>query len=371
VRRAWIDHNLLPYYAAWIPMTALVGWWLSGGGRGAGFGVTAGLLFGLPLAAVGAGLRFMCRALPLRRHRILNTLTAVVGASAAFAGLWTALFALVMGLARPLPADRVAGLATSLFLVGTVALIFSLLYHYLVEAAEQVGRARRAEDEARVQAGEARLRALSAQVNPHFLYNGLNSVAALIGAEPAAAREMVTRLAMFFRGTTAAGRLESIPLSEELELVRGYLAIEQVRFGARLVVMERVDEALLSTRWPPLFLQPLVENAVKYGVSGSMEPVTLELEGALEDDYALLRLRNGFDRDGLPAPGTGTGLSATGERLERFFGPRAVLTVEAAVGTPGAVTAGAVTAGAVTPGAVTAGVGTFTVTLRVPREALR
>ena len=361
MRGAQLDRNLLPYYLAWVPMTALVAWWLSGGGRGAGFGVTAGLFFGAPLAAIGAGLRFMCRALPLRRHRILNTLTAVLVAAATSAGLWTALFALVMRLTRPLPAALTDGLAPSLFLAGMVALVFSLLYHYLVEAAEQVVRARRAEDEARVQAGEARLRALSAQVNPHFLYNGLNSVAALIGAEPAAAREMVTRLAEFFRATTAAGRRESVPLADELALVRAYLAIEQVRFGERLRVAGRVDEALFETRWPPLLLQPLVENAVKYGVSGSITPVTLELEGGLEDDYVVLRLRNGFDHEGRPAPGTGTGLAATRERLERFFGPRAVMTVEA----------GAVTAAAVTAGAVTAGEGTFVVTLRVPREDLR
>ena len=346
MRRAPFDRNLLPYYLAWIPMTALVAWWLSGGGRDAAFGVTAGLFFGTPLAAVGAGLRFMCRALPLRRHRILNTLTAVLVAAVTAAGIWTALFALVVGLARPLPAPLTDGLAPSLFLTGVVALVFSLLYHYLVEAAEQVVRARRAEDEARVQAGEARLRALSAQVNPHFLYNGLNSVAALIGAEPAAAREMVTRLAEFFRATTAAGRQESILLRDELALVRGYLAIEQVRFGERLHVAESVEEALYDTRWPPLLLQPLVENAVKYGVSGSTDPVTLELTGGLEDDYAVLRLRNGFDPEGRPAPGTGTGLAATRERLERFFGARAVMTVET--------------------GAVT-----FTVTLRVPREDLR
>lgn len=370
MRRAWLDRNLLPYYLAWIPTTALVAWWLSGGGRGAEFGVTAGLLFGLPLAAVGAGLRFMCRALPLRRHRIQNTLIAVLVAATTAAGLWTALFALVVGLARPLPAGRTDGLAFPLFSVGLAALVFALLYHYLVEAAEQVGRARRAEDEARVQAGEARLRALSAQVNPHFLYNGLNSVSALIGAQPAAAREMVARLAEFFRATTAAGRRESIPLSDELALVRGYLAIEQVRFGERLRVTERVDEELLATLWPPLLLQPLVENAVKYGVSGSIAPVTLELNGTLEADYAVLRLRNGFDPEGRPAPGTGTGLLATRERLERFFGARAVMTVEAAAVEAGAVEAATVEACAVEATAVEAGAGTFTVTMRVPREAL-
>ncbi len=371
MRRALLDRTLLPYYLAWIPMTALVAVELSGAGRGAGFGVTVGLLFGLPLAAIGAGLRFMCRALPLRRHRLLNTLAAMLAASSLVAGLWTALFALTLRAARPWPAGPTGGLAGTLFLVALAAMVFSLLYHYLVEAAEQVARARRAEDEARVQAGEARLRALAAQVNPHFLYNGLNSVAALIGAEPAAAREMVTRLAEFFRGTTAAGRKEAVPLSDELALVRGYLAIEQVRFGDRLRVVERVDEALLATSWPPLLLQPLVENAVKYGVSGSAEPVTLELVAALEVNYAVLRLRNGFDPEGRPSPGTGTGLVATRERLERFFGPRATLTVEAAAVTAGVGTPAAETAGVGTPGAGTAGAGTFTVTLRVPREDLR
>jgi LytS/YehU family sensor histidine kinase len=143
---------------------------------------------------------------------------------------------------------------------------------------------------------------------------------------------MVVRLATFFRATIAAGRQESIPLAEELALLRNYLEIEKVRFDERLVVEEQVDPALLPVAWPPLLLQPLAENAVKYGVSSSAGPVRIVLTGALEPEYAVLSIHNNFDPAGLPPPGTGTGLAATRERFERFFGEGATMTVDAAAG---------------------------------------
>ncbi len=346
MERTWLNRNLIPYYLGWIPMAVMVTMLLLKRGNGPAFSIIVSLLFCLPMAAVGAGARFMCRALPLKRQRMTIVLSSVLVSGVVFSGLWTGLFMLVLRVTRLRTQAQINAGALELFLLGVAAFIFTLLYHYLVEAAEQVRRAQHSEDEARVQLELAQLRALRAQVNPHFLFNSLNSVAALIGSEPAAAREMVVRLATFFRATIAAGRQESIPLAEELALLRNYLGIEKVRFDQRLVVEEQVDPALLDLPWPPLLLQPLAENAVKYGVSSSAEPVRITLTGTLEPEYAVLCFHNGFDRDGLPAPGTGTGLSATRERFERFFGERASMTVEAADGA-------------------------FRVTLRIQRERLK
>ncbi|MBU1242143.1 histidine kinase [Myxococcota bacterium] len=346
MERTWLSRNLVPYYLAWIPMAVMVTMLLLNRGNGPAFSIIVSLLFCLPMAAVGAGARFMCRALPLKRQRMAIVLSSVLVSGLVFSGIWAGVFMLVLRLSRMRSPAQIDALALALFLLGVAAFIFTLLYHYLVEAAEQVRRAQHSEDEARVQLGMAQLRALRAQVNPHFLFNSLNSVAALIGSDPAAAREMVVRLATFFRATIAAGRQESIPLVDELALLRNYLEIEKVRFDQRLVVEEEIDPALLNLQWPPLLLQPLAENAVKYGVSSSAEPVRITLTGMLEPEYAVLSFHNGFDRAGLPAPGTGTGLAATRERFERFFGEGAAMTVEAADGE-------------------------FRVTLRVHRERLK
>ena len=332
MNRTWIDRNLVPYYLAWLPMTAMVTMLLLNRGNGLLFSVVVAVMFSVPMALIGAGARYMCRALPIRRQRLAIVLSAILAAGVIFSGSWTAAFVLVVRAAGLRSAEQTGASATLLFLLGISGFIFTLLYHYLVQAVEQVRAAQRSADEARVAAGEAQLRALRAQVNPHFLFNSLNSVAAQIGAEPAAAREMVVRLATFFRATIAAGRQESIPLADELALLRNYLEIEKVRFDERLVVDEQVDPVLLTLPWPPLLLQPLAENAVKYGVSSSAAPVRVTLTGTLEKEYAVLSFHNNFDAAGRPPGGTGTGLAATRERFERFFGARAVMSVEVTTG---------------------------------------
>lgn len=166
----------------------------------------------------------------------------------------------------------------------------------------------------------AQMRALRYQLNPHFMFNTLNSIASLVSSgKPAAAEQMVENLADFLRAGLALDPAEDLTLERELELQSLYLAIEAVRFADRLQVEMDLPPALRDVRVPSLILQPLVENAVRHGVSRSDRPITVAISACEEEGRLVLTVRNGVD--GTPAkPGTGIGLINAVRRLELRYG---------------------------------------------------
>jgi two-component system, LytTR family, sensor kinase len=183
----------------------------------------------------------------------------------------------------------------------------------------------------------ARLDALRAQVNPHFLFNALNSLRALIEENPARARDAVTRLASILRYSLSTDSDATVPFGIELDFVMDYLELELLRFEDRLTVTKRIQPETLERPIPPMLLQTLVENAVKYGVSQNPGSVELSIHAAIDpiDD----RLRIWVENTGHLAPensrSTGTGLRNARERLQRLFGGSAELQI--AEDTPGRV----------------------------------
>jgi len=180
------------------------------------------------------------------------------------------------------------------------------------------------------EAQEAQLRALRYQINPHFLFNTLNSLSSLILAHKTdVAERMLMNLSTFFRATLSADPTADVPLEEEIKLQRLYLDIEQIRFPKRLHVEVDVPEPLLAAQVPILILQPIVENAVKYGVAKSKKPVTVRI--AAYEDAGRLHIKVKDDGEAPPpAPadeegdaGTGVGLRNVAERLAARFGARA------------------------------------------------
>jgi len=183
----------------------------------------------------------------------------------------------------------------------------------------------RRELEMKLAAQDAELRMLRTQIDPHFLFNSLNSISALTSIDPAAARGMTLQLSDFFRRSLGMDAQRKVALTEELALVRAFLAIETVRFGARLRFEEAVAPDAGSCLLPPMLLQPLVENAVKHGIGNRIEGGTVRI--AAERDGALLRIRVENDADGehvpLPAVGCGIGLANVRQRLAATYAHRA------------------------------------------------
>jgi hypothetical protein len=179
-------------------------------------------------------------------------------------------------------------------------------------------------------AKEAELRALKSQVNPHFIFNSLNSLRALIEEDPARARGAVTRLAGLLRYALQSGQHETVPLEDELRIVNDYLALEQVRFEERLRVRLEAAPDTLSLPVPPLILQTLVENAVKYGIAPRPEGGEIMIRTRREGDTLLLEVSNpGSLAPTVPGDdgSTGLGIRNAAERLRLLFGDGASLQV--------------------------------------------
>jgi two-component system, LytTR family, sensor histidine kinase AlgZ len=170
-----------------------------------------------------------------------------------------------------------------------------------------------------VLAREAELRALRAQIDPHFLFNSLNSISALTATDSRAARAMTLELAGFLRRTLDLGARESIPLREELDLAKSYLEVERVRFGARLRVEWDADEAALECPVPSLLLQPLVENAVRHGVSQLVDGGVIAIQARRHEDRLDVSVANPRDPAASPRTGEGLGLVNVQSRLETLF----------------------------------------------------
>jgi signal transduction histidine kinase len=186
---------------------------------------------------------------------------------------------------------------------------------------------------------EAELRALKSQINPHFIFNSLNSLRGLIDEDPDRARQAVTQLANLLRYSLQSGQLETVPFEDELRTVNDYLALEQVRHEERLRVRLEVEPGVLNLSIPPMLLQTLVENAVKYGIAP--RPEGGEIGIAARCDHGQLHLQ--VTNPGTLAAGggsTGVGLRNAAERLQLLFGAQATLDLRE--GPPGCVTAGVV-----------------------------
>lgn len=192
---------------------------------------------------------------------------------------------------------------------------------------------------------EAELRALKSQVNPHFIFNALNSLRALIQEDPPRARQAVTQLANLLRYSLQSGQLETVPFEDELSVVNDYLALEQVRHEERLRLRLDVDPATLQMSVPPMLLQTLVENAVKYGISVLPQGGEITIIAREENENLILQVTNpgklpeggNSAEPGLRNSSTGLGLRNAGERLRLLFGEKASLLLRA--GEPGQVVA--------------------------------
>jgi sensor histidine kinase YesM len=174
----------------------------------------------------------------------------------------------------------------------------------------------------------AELRLLKAQLNPHFLFNALNGVRALIGDEPARAQEAVTQLARTLRYTLASGEEELVTLSRELEMVNDYLALESMRFENRLQVVREIAPESTPVLVPVMLVQALVDNAFKHGIAQLKQGGTLRIEARVIGEELLLRVTNPCPEHPVVPPGEGMGLRNSAERLRLLFGERANLRLD-------------------------------------------
>jgi LytS/YehU family sensor histidine kinase len=325
--KPFVQRIRLAYYLAWIPLAALVVVVLRQRGLPWSEAGLLGVLLSVPYALVCGASYYMARALPIRRTRLVPSLLSMLTSTWLAGLLWAGI---LMGVAQVLPdaeKGRLAAQAWVFFGMGVAFFILSLVYHHLVLVLQESRQMEINEQEARTLSREAELKALKAQINPHFLFNSLNAIAALTSTAPDQARNMCLLLSDFLRASLQAGDKNRILMKQELELARTYLDIEKVRFSDRLAYSQQVDESCLGAGIPPLLLQPLVENAVKHGIADLPDGGKIILVISRQVDRLLIVVENPVDADSGSKPGSGRGLRIVEDRLRSAFGKDARLVI--------------------------------------------
>jgi len=299
---------------------------------------TASVLLGAPLAMISlfipiaAG--YICRFTPLGKAQMWRIIMTHLADALVLSFLWTLIASPFSRALAYIP--RLHGLDKQfvpdlwiVYVTGGFVYLFSVAFHYVAIAQEAARTVEMQVMQTNVLARDAELRALRAQINPHFLFNSLNSISALTSIDGARAREMCLLLADFLRLTLGMGEKTVIPFSDELDLLEKFLAIEKVRFGDRLHMEEQIEDDAKRCIIPALLLQPLLENAVSHGIASMAEGGLIRLEARVQDGRLGIVVENDRDEEAPSRKRNGMGLKNVRSRLEARYGKEATFRAEA------------------------------------------
>jgi two-component system, LytTR family, sensor kinase len=205
------------------------------------------------------------------------------------------------------------------FLVGTLLYAIVVSFYYLVSYYSELQERSLKESELKNLVAQAELRSLKFQINPHFIFNSLNSMSALTEIDPKKAKEMIIKLADFLRYILATNEREKNKLSEELKNIRLYLDIEKVRFEDKFDYSEELNDECNKAEIPNMILQPLFENVIKHAVYETFDKVHLTLKCSFDEGYLRIQLVNNFDESSKSRKGAGVGLKNISDRLNLIY----------------------------------------------------
>jgi hypothetical protein len=205
------------------------------------------------------------------------------------------------------------------FVIGWMQLLFVAAVSWMWYSLEEQQQNVKMKSDTEALARDAELSQLRQQLQPHFLFNSLNSINALVVSQPELARKMIQQLSDFLRGTVKKDDRQLVTLEEEIRQLSLYLEIEKVRFGYRLRSEITTDERANTGLLPPLLLQPIVENAIKFGLYDTIGEITISIHAKIEDKNLIISVRNPFDPDTSLPKGTGFGLNSISRRLYLIY----------------------------------------------------
>jgi two-component system sensor histidine kinase AlgZ len=326
--------RLILYLVAWIPLAALLVYLLAVPGALSWVEASA---VAIPLCLVYAfvclSAWYPCRVTPLERTSLLKLLLTHMMAALVASSLWLlAARLLAMALSDTVTFhgldERLSKDFPLLLVTGIMLYLMAVAFYYVLLAVEASQRAEARVMQASVLARDAELKALKAQVNPHFIFNSLHSISALTTSDSAKAREMCILLADFLRRTLGLGEKSAIPLSEEIAMIHSFLAVEKVRYGARLRMEEDFDPKAMETFVPPLLLQPLVENSISHGIANIPEGGCVRLLARRQGQHVNIAVENSFDPEAPSRHRNGMGLANVRQRLAAHYGNQASIDVQ-------------------------------------------
>jgi len=327
----------LLYVAGWLPIAALLTQMLT---RGATLPWQAAVVV-FPMCLLYAFICqaswYLCNAVPLRESETVRLITTHATAALVSAAAWATVgwgwaWLLDFSLDANGLALRYRDQVVPLFVSGVILFLLAVAFNYLLITLEVSRRAESKALELQVLAREAELKALRAQIDPHFLFNSLNSISALVMADPEGARRMCILLADFLRGSLKFGSEERIPLAEEIRLAECYLDIERVRLGSRLRIERDIDPFCEACLVPPLIMQPLVENAITHGVSPALQGGAVRLYAVRNGAGVKIVIETPVESESSVKNSPGLGLKNVRMRLANLYNGNARMDVDQQAG---------------------------------------
>ncbi|MCU7495923.1 MAG: histidine kinase [Ignavibacteria bacterium] len=327
-----ILRNFIFYTFIWITFAVIhILFLLNAAGLGFSDAVLDSLVFNVIYLWLGLGLWYPVKYLSIDRNSSFrfaaqHILSAIVSSS-----LWIGMSLFILFFIFSPDSHLKSFIFQTLawrILIGIILYVIYTSFYYLYIFYSSYNDKLLKESELRTFAREAELKSLKYQINPHFLFNSLNSISSLTLIDPAKAREMTIKLSEYMRATLSESEKQFHKLSEEIKNLRLYLDIEKVRFGNKFEYVEEFEDSCTGIMIPPMILQPLLENAIKYGVYESLEKVTIKLNCKKENNYLKITVENNYDEDSLSPSGEKIGIRNIKNRLSLIYRQDNLLVVE-------------------------------------------
>lgn len=284
---------------------------------------TDSLIFNLLFMIIGYSLWFVIRFNLKEKPSILDIIFNHLLVALVVIAFWLAAGYFILAYFYTNNTDYISFLQQSLPWRGVTGLFYYLifvLFYYLMIYNDDLQEKLKMENELQNLVTEAELNALKSQINPHFLFNSLNSISSLTISNPDKAQEMVIKLSDFLRYSLSHDKNEQTSLKEEFDNLLRYLEIEKVRFGKRLNFIHHIPEKCFNVNIPNMILQPLIENSIKHGVYNSSEETEVEIHCTDKNDYLVIEITNDYDPDTKKPKGEGVGLRNIKKRLQLIYG---------------------------------------------------
>ena len=289
---------------------------------GLGASITDGLVFTLLLSGIGLTLWYPARYIPIENNTPLKIIISHFIGAVITTILWLVIGYFIMIALLGRETDYPAFLYNTLawrILIGILFYSLFVSFYYMIIYYTGFHEREIKEAELKSLVTEAELRSLKFQINPHFIFNSLNSMSALTEIDPKRAKQMIIKLADFLRFLLKTNELERNKLSDELKNIKLYLDIEQIRFEDKFEYVEDIKEGCSNVEIPSMILQPLFENAIKHAVYETLDKVTLKLYCDTKDGFLKIIVENNFEETASIKKGTGVGLKNIEERLKLIY----------------------------------------------------
>ena len=275
------------------------------------------LVFNDIFAGMGLGFWYLVRYTLPRDLEDRNPWVTLLGTGvvALFIWIWVSNSILQLVHRDPVYVEFLNGSILLRAISGAFYYVVIVLVYYLIQYNQNLQDQQNRQLQLANEVKDAELRMLKSQINPHFIFNSLNSISALTISNPSKAQQMIINLSSFLRYSIGKDNKETNKLAREIENIELYLAIEKVRFGDRLHFENRIPESCYQSTIPNLLLQPLFENAIKHGVQESVETIVIDLCAHLANGSLHIKISNNFDQEAVSSKGTGIGLKNISQRL--------------------------------------------------------